>query len=139
MLSGGPISGGPVAGESAASSSPLPLSSLAGADVMRYVFPAGAAVIGFEQITVSSAVKTLTVANYQSQLATGERLTARKALISVAGDAIRVRIDGTDPASGTGHLIGAGDDIELNGQAQIQAFKAIRETSDATIAVTYFT
>lgn len=98
-------------------------------------------VIGFEQLSVSSSVVTLTASVYRTQIGSGEnkdRQTARRALITVAGNSVRVRFDGTDPDASTGHLFVAGDTLELTEQVQIQNFKVIRASADATIAVTYF-
>ena len=87
-----------------------------------------------ERLTVAATVKTLTGSVYAP--ASGPCTVA---LITVETAAIRVTLDGTDPVAGTtGHLVQAGQVIELNGHDEIRCFKAIREAStSAAIECTY--
>lgn len=83
-----------------------------------------------ERVTVAGTAVGLTAATY---------LAAQFATITVETAAIRFTLDGTAPvASTTGHLVQAGQTIELYGSDQIAGFKAIRDTgSSAAIEVTY--
>lgn len=83
----------------------------------------------FEKLTVSDTAKVLTSATYG---------TATKAVVTVETNSIRFRTDGTAPDASTGHLVTAGNSIEIDTAADIANFKAIRVTSDATIQVSYF-
>jgi hypothetical protein len=83
---------------------------------------------GFEQIVVSNAhSETLTSATYGA---------ATKAMITVEGNSIRARFDGTAPTTTIGHLYLVGATITLTGH-DITHFKAIAVGSDATLSVTY--
>jgi hypothetical protein len=87
-----------------------------------------------EQITVSSAVKTFTEDTYDSP-PNGNKPAA--ATFSVKDDNIRVKFTG-NPTSTIGLLLNAGEKVTVIGQADIIAFKAIRETTDAIIDVVYY-
>jgi|24BtaG_2_1085350.scaffolds.fasta_scaffold30692_1 hypothetical protein len=88
-----------------------------------------------ETITVSSAVKTLTAGTYA---ASGGWGSAQKALVQVLDAPIRFYLDGTDPTSTTGFGEFAGSSFELEGEAEILGFRAIRAGgSDAKIIVRY--
>jgi hypothetical protein len=88
-----------------------------------------------ETITVSTAVKSLTAATYA---ASGGWGSARKALVQVLGASIRFYLDGTDPTSSTGFAESAGSSFELDGEAEILGFRAIRAGgANATIIVRY--
>ena len=88
----------------------------------------------FEQITVSNAVKTLTVGKYTD---TDSKLS-KKVFISVEDAQIRYTFDGTTPTSSIGHIANPAEVIILIGTQNIENFKAIRKGStDAKISVTY--
>lgn len=56
------------------------------------------------------------------------------AIITVEGNSIRYRLDGTDPTASEGHLADVGDVIELYSRGNLQNFKFI-STDAATTAV----
>ena len=84
----------------------------------------------YEAVTVAGTSKALTAGTYS---------TRRYALITVETAPIRFTLDGTPPvAATTGHLVYAGDQIELDSNEDITSFRAIRETAtSATLQVTY--
>jgi hypothetical protein len=86
---------------------------------------------GFEVITVSSTPKAL---NPEVYAAGGERAT--KAMITVETDAIRFVATNGQPAA-SGHKLAVDDAIELETFDEIQNFRAVRVTNDATLRVTY--
>jgi hypothetical protein len=91
------------------------------------------AAFAHEAITVSNTAIGFTTATSVS----GD-FPASAAIVSVETDAIRYRIDGGNPvAAGAGHPVASGTTILITGQKNVQNFKAIRETTDATIRVTY--
>jgi hypothetical protein len=82
----------------------------------------------FETLTVTNAVaKILTAVTYG---------TATNALITVEGNSVRVRWDGTAPTTTVGHLCVVGTMLEIAGH-DITHFKAISVGADATLSVTY--
>jgi len=88
---------------------------------------------GFEQITVSNSVKTLTESKYVK-----DNFYAKKALITIESAQVRWTIDGTTPTSSIGHLNNPFDSITLIGTANIKGFKIIRAgATNAKISVTY--
>jgi hypothetical protein len=82
---------------------------------------------GYEQISVSTVVKTLTVP-----------AGAVRASVNVESQDIRARDDGTAPDASTGMLIKANVNFEIIGSAALAAFKAIRASSDAKLNVSYY-
>ena len=90
-------------------------------------------VFAYEAITVSNTAIGFTTATY----APDTYGVAHKAFITVETDSIRWTCDGTTPTSAVGHLAAAGDIIEIEGIANVAAFKAIRVTTDASIKVSY--
>lgn len=97
---------------------------------------------GFETKTVSNTAVGLTSSVYNTA-STGnngnqvERKIAKFATISVETDQVRYRMDGTDPTSSVGHLLGIGDVLFLNSEDDIRRIRFIRVTNDATIMVSY--
>lgn len=92
--------------------------------------PAGMVASGFESITVSTTAIGCTAATHAG---------ASHAVITVEDQAIRYRVDGTDPTSNVGHEALDYDVITLASSDQIQKFKAIRrDGTDATLRVTYY-
>ena len=84
---------------------------------------------GFETITVSSTALALT-----------ENLAERAdvATVTVEAQAVRFRLDGVAPTATVGHVLTAGDTLELNGFWEIDQFRVIRrDASDATLSVSY--
>lgn len=84
-----------------------------------------------ETIAVSNAVKQLTAAKITNQVT--------YALCQVLTNAMRITFEGTDPAGATtGHLYTAGDFFEVWGHNDLKNLKAIRDSADGSLEVTYF-
>ena len=79
-------------------------------------------------LSISSAVVKLTVPD-----------AANCAELYVRTASIVFTRDGTDPTSTAGFQANAGDIIMLNSRAELDRFEAIRESSNATVDVDYFT
>ena len=77
----------------------------------------------------ASAYETKTVADSAVGLTSGTYGDATKAEMTLESGQIRVRKDGTAPASDEGHLVEIGDTIILESAADIANFKAIRTGS----------
>jgi hypothetical protein len=88
-------------------------------------YPVGTLPVGFQKLTVSSTVIGLTVP-----------AGTVRAMIAVESQAIRFRDDGT-PTASDGYPLAAGATIELYGES-ITGFKAIRQSSDATLQILYY-
>jgi len=96
--------------------------------------------VDYESITVSNVAKTLTASKYftaGSGTTTGVEL-AQRAIVTVEDDEVRIRFDGTAPTSSEGHLLGVGDQVELDNIQELRSFQAIRVTTDAKLKVTYY-
>lgn len=88
-----------------------------------------------EELTVSDTAKSLTASAY----AASGWGNAQKAIVQVIGPSIRVRKDGTAPTSSTGFLVSGGSSFELESEAEIIGFQAIRQGStDSKIIVEYY-
>jgi hypothetical protein len=61
-----------------------------------------------------------------------------KAVFVVEGDQIRFRVDGGVPTASIGTPANVGDVITITEQHDVENFKAIRVTTDATIQPQYF-
>jgi hypothetical protein len=85
------------------------------------------ATLSYEDITVSSTAINLTTIP----------TTAIRAVITVEGDNVRFKTDGNAPSSTVGHLLTSGDVLILESAADLAAAQFIRETTDATLRVTY--
>ncbi len=97
------------------------------------------AAIGYEKLTVSSTAKQLTATKYYVQSATELTKMAARAMLTVEGDKVRYTLEGTAPvAATTGHLLNVGDILWLDSYADVKNLKMIRETTDATVHVTYW-
>lgn len=82
---------------------------------------------GYEQIVVSTSVKTLTIpANTE----------AAQLNIGTEGD-IRVRIDGTDPTASVGYPLKAGREYLIDTIKELQSLEMIRKDS-ANVTVDIF-
>ena len=87
-----------------------------------------------EELTVSTAVITLTAAKYKPSGQT----PASKAYITVGVAPIRFWYDGTAPTTDAGHIAKVDTVIEIEAIEDIENFKVIRDgTVDAKISVTY--
>jgi len=83
--------------------------------------------LGHQKLTVDATVRALTVPN-----------GVNFAHVSVETGAIRARIDGTDPATAEGVLIGAGDSFTIYGEDTLDLIRLVEATStDAVINVAY--
>ena len=83
----------------------------------------------YESITVGATAEALDSAVY------GNR---QFAFITVEGQAIRFRVDGTAPTATEGHEVIPGGQVRLKNAQEVAAFRAIRRDSiDATIRVSY--
>lgn len=84
----------------------------------------------YEKLAVSSIAVRLTNAN----IMVGHETMA---VITVQGDAIMWRADGSDPTATDGMPIAAGDTYSIAGKLVLDQFKMIRVTGDATVHVHY--
>jgi hypothetical protein len=75
---------------------------------------------GFESITATTGVKTLSPASGTVQ-----------AVCQVQDEPIRFRLDGADPTSATGQEAFAGDVITIDGPDDIAAFEFIRHADSS--------
>lgn len=91
--------------------------------------------MAFESITVSSAAIGFTAATYGNPT-TGAAGTS--ALVTIESNPVRWRADGTDPTASVGHLLGAGESLEVEGSLDLASIRFIATGSDATARVTYF-
>ncbi len=87
--------------------------------------------ISFEQITDISSAVGLTDAKVKAR-------GVIYALIQVTGSDMRYRTDGEDPETGIGHYIATNGTVEVWGQPDMSAFRAIEVTSTSKLEVTYF-
>ena len=87
----------------------------------------------FETLTVTNAAKKFTVA----KLSEAGYENAIRAVVTVAGDSIRYRLDGTDPSDTVGHIAYASETIVVEGTTNLTRFRMFRVTTDATVTVTY--
>ena len=82
-------------------------------------------VTGFQKLTVGVAAVGLTVPAGSS-----------KAVVAVESNAVRYRIDGTNPTATDGMPLAAGTTVVIVGA--LASLKLIRQSADATLQVTYF-
>lgn len=102
----------------------------------RVVVNGGKPTYAFETVTVSSTAIGITSTLVTKPSTTeGQSRTAEFALVTVETDSIRYRTDGTNPTAAVGHLLVAGDVLQLDNFDDIRRFRAIRVTTDATIQV----
>lgn len=86
----------------------------------------------------ASAYESVTVADSAIGLTSGTYGDATKAEMTLESGQIRVRFDGTNPASDEGHIVEIGDVIVLNSAADLATFKAIRTGSTSgVLKITY--
>lgn len=89
---------------------------------------------GYEKLTVTNAVKTLTDSKYNIN----NRPAVENAVLSIQGDAINFTVDGTTPSATEGTRLAAGDTLVLRGNSLLRTLKMFRVTTDSTVYVTYF-
>jgi hypothetical protein len=86
----------------------------------------GLRTVAFQQSTVSTTAVALPAA--------GE--SPKRAVITVHTNAIRYRLDGTNPSTTVGHLAPTGTVIELMGPTEIASFRMIRNAAaDSEVAI----
>jgi hypothetical protein len=93
----------------------------------------------YESVTSSGTnVKTLTASNVNPGTANSMYgRTAESILLTIEGDAIRFRVDGTSPTASVGHALGTGNSMTL--EKDLINFKAITTgTGTSTMHITYF-
>lgn len=88
----------------------------------------------FETITVSSTAVGFTSATFQP----AGQTPAIMAVVTLATNDVRWRVDGIAPTAAIGHAYAATGALTVCGLQNIQQFKMIRQTSDATASVSYF-
>ena len=93
-----------------------------------------------EVLTVSTSPVGLTEGIYKVANFGRAARAYPRALITVEGAGIRMRLDGQDAeaAVGGGHLISVGSTITLESASEIEKFSAVRSGgSDATLFISY--
>lgn len=99
--------------------------------------PAG----GFETITVSNTAGGIgiTASLLLINLTGGTHKRAVKAFVSVETQSLRCTWDGTAPTATAGHLLAAGDTLQVEGEQNVSKLKMIRTGgSDSTAMVTVY-
>lgn len=81
--------------------------------------------------------EVITVSAVAIGLTAGKLAPAEAALISCTGAGVRYWLDGATPTASEGHALAAGETILVHGQNNLRGLRFIRETADATLAVTY--
>lgn len=81
--------------------------------------------------------EVITVSAVAIGLTTSKSAPAEAALISCAGAGVRYWLDGAAPTASEGHPLAAGETILVHGQNNLRGLRFVRETADATLAVTY--
>ena len=92
----------------------------------------------FEKITVSTTAVGPDAAKLVINQTGGHFKRAVRAFLTVETNTIRIRFDGTNPDSSTGHALAAGDFMTVDGEQNVSRIKMIRASADATVQVTYF-
>lgn len=82
----------------------------------------------YESVTVTGTAGGLTASTFFIP-----QHPATRALLTLETGEIRFRYDGTAPTASEGHLLEAGQQLELLGTAAIANFKAIRTTSTSGV------
>ena len=101
--------------------------------IMRPVSGQDLTAFAYEDITVAATAIGCTTAT----IAPSTHGSAHRAFLTVETDQVRWTCDGTTPTASKGHLAEAGDYIEIEGIANIAAFRAIKVTNNATIRASY--
>ena len=91
-----------------------------------------------DPIVAWSAFETLTVSSTALPLTEALAENASFVTVTVESQAVRFRLDGVAPTATVGHVLTAGDSLELVGFWEIDQFRVIRrDASDATLSVSY--
>lgn len=88
--------------------------------------------------TISTTALPITATKVTIPQAGGFRKRAQKAFVTVETNSIRVRWDGTDPTASVGHLLTSGSSITIIGEDNVQRFRMIRASADATVMITLY-
>lgn len=97
--------------------------------------PAG----GHETIVVSTTAIGITSTLLMINVAGGVHKRAVKAFVSVEGQSLRCTWNGTTPTAAIGHLLAAGDTLQVEGEQNVSNLKMIRSGgSDSTAIVTVY-
>lgn len=88
-----------------------------------------------EVLTVADSAKAMTAATYNPANTDQSRI---RAFVTAEAGFMRYRYDGGDPTTTSGHLIGIGDALIIEGVLNIEKFRAIRVgDKSGTLRVTY--
>ena len=91
-------------------------------------------VYDFETLTVSSTALPVT----ESKRVPGANIgRCRYLFCTVETDQVRYRLDGGAPTATVGHLVSVGQNIEVHGEENVQNFRIIRVTADATVPMSF--
>lgn len=97
-------------------------------------YPAAPTPFAGEQLTISTVALGGTAAVY----APAAQHQADEAYVTVEGQPIRWRTDGTDPTAAIGNLATAGTNFTVRGAAAVAKLRMIRQGGvDATVFITY--
>lgn len=94
----------------------------------------------YEVLTSSgTTAKTLTASNVNPGTANAMYgRVAEEIYLTVEGDTIRFRLDGTAPTATTGHAVGTGASLQVKGMDKLLNFKAITTgTATSTMNISY--
>lgn len=92
----------------------------------------------FEKISVSASAVGIDATKLVINQEGGRFKRAVRAFCTVESNSVRIRFDGSDPNSSTGHLIAASDYFVVDGEQNVANLKMIRGSGDATVQVTLF-
>jgi hypothetical protein len=87
-----------------------------------------------EVVAVSSGQAILASAKFQP----GSGEPAEYAEITIEGGDMRYRVSGSNASSTVGHLLQAGDVLQIDGTADMVKFRATRVAADGSLQVTYY-
>lgn len=94
--------------------------------------------VDYESISVvTGSVSTLTASKVTPDT-TPPTPPPTGAILTVEGNPIRMRLDGTDPTGSEGHKLDAGDSARISGLGNLHGLGVTTDTaSPATVKVTY--
>lgn len=98
---------------------PLPVTVISGGGAL--------APKGYQQITTLSSAQALTVPGGSTS-----------AVVTVEGQAVRFRDDGTNPTASVGMPIAVGGSYTFNGAADLAALKFIEQAASAKLNISYY-
>ena len=86
----------------------------------------------------AAAYEAITVSNVSIGFTAATIVGRQGCYVTVETDNVRYRYDGTAPTATEGHLLYVGDRLQLINPTILTKMRFIRETTDATIRVSYF-